>query len=217
MTRWIDVSVPLERHTPTWPGSRGFRLDRIQEIGPTTAAVSVLTADVHCGTHVDAPRHFLADGGTVDQIPLERFIGPAFVAHLEVRDLLTADALEAAGIPPAAHRLLLRTDNSALWSPPGATFRVDFAALDAPAAEWVVARGIELLGVDYLSVEAFGGGGEVHRKLLRADVTLVEGLNLSRIQQGWHDLICLPLLLVGAEGSPARVLLRQNRLAGDSC
>ena len=76
------------------------------------------------------------------------------------------------------------------------------------AAEWVVARGIRLIGVDYLSVQIFGGDPQTHIALLQAGVVIVEGLNLSGVAPGAYELICLPLKLVGAEGAPARAVLR---------
>jgi len=86
-------------------------------------------------------------------------------------------------------------------------FIEDFVALTADAAQWVVERGVRLVGVDYLSVEGFGGDGSVHRALLGAGVIVVEGLDLSDAPPGDYTLHCLPLKLVGSEGAPARAIL----------
>jgi arylformamidase len=209
-TTLVDISVPLREGMPTWPGSVGLRVTRTKTIaGGGTANVSRLDTDVHMGTHVDAPWHFLAHGATVETMPLEELIGPAWVAHLPEREAITAADLEAAAIPLDTRRLLLRTDNSARWSNETA-FRDDFVALTLDAAHWIVGRGIRLIGNDYLSVQRFHDGPETHRVLLGARVILLEGINLAGVDPGAWELLCLPLRLVGADGAPARAVLRRE-------
>jgi arylformamidase len=87
-------------------------------------------------------------------------------------------------------------------------FREDYVALDSTAAQWLVDRGIKLIGIDYLSIQRFHDGPLTHQILLQAEVVILEGLNLSMVQPGAYELLCLPLKLVGADGAPARALLR---------
>ncbi len=169
---------------------------------------SDLSCNLHTGTHVDAPLHFLADGADVTALALDTLIGPAVVAALPEVDVITADDLERLALPPHTRRLLLRTRNSESWSRGDREFHRDFVALTADAAHWVVARGIQLIGVDYLSVQRFHDGPETHITLLQAGVVILEGLNLSQVVPGDYELICLPLKLAGAEGAPARTVLR---------
>ena len=194
---------------PTWPGSSGFKIIRWQSIengDPVNS--SRLVCDVHVGTHIDAPHHFLPFGITTDQLPLEVLIGPAFVAYLPHLEVITARDLKTLKIPDETTRLLFHTDNSELWRIEKKEFYPNFAALTPGAAKWIVERGIRLVGVDYLSVQRYADGPETHRILLENETIIIEGLNLSGINSGFYELICLPLRIMGAEGSPARAVLR---------
>lgn len=215
MTRMIDISVGLENGMVAWPGSIGYHHEWLGRIGPDSASNnSKIVTDVHIGTHVDAPLHFVEGGGTVEAMPLDVLVGPAWVADLlDVEGAITAAALAGAGIPDGTERLLLRTRNSALWRGGHEAFHEDFVALASDAAQWVVDQGIRLVGVDYLSVQRFHDGPETHRILLGAEVVAVEGLNLYAVAPGSYELIVLPLKLVGAEGAPARAILREHTTA----
>ena len=209
MASIIDISVPLQPDMPIWPGSVGLRLTRTMRLEAGDAAnVSRLDCDVHMGTHVDAPWHFWEDGATVEQLPLDTLIGPAIVVYLPEVGLVTASDLANLTLPPGTKRLLLRTRNSKLWAAGVTEFREDYVALTTEAARWVVDQGIRLIGVDYLSVQRYDDSSLVHQILLEAGVVILEGLNLADVQPGIHELICLPILLVGAEGAPARAVLR---------
>jgi len=171
------------------------------------ANVSQLETDVHIGTHVDAPWHFVSGGKTVEQLSLEVLIGTAVVAHLPQINAVTPEDLEALALPPNTQRLLLRTRNSQLWANKVSEFQTDFVALTADAAQWVVNQGIQLIGVDYLSVQRYYDSPLTHEILLGAGVVIVEGLNLTDVTPGLYDLVCLPLKLVGSDGAPARAVL----------
>jgi arylformamidase len=125
-----------------------------------------------------------------------------------------AGHLEAADVPAETTRLLLRTANSGRrrFGDAADAAKVDAladdVALSPAAARWVVARGIELVGIDGLSIEAADDPTyEAHRTLLGAGVLIVEGLALADVEPGAYGLICLPLRLEGGDGAPARVLL----------
>jgi len=204
----IDISVPLQSGIPVWPGSTGFRLFQTMRMDAGEVAnVSQLETDVHIGTHVDAPWHFVSGGKTVEQLSLEVLIGTAVVAHLPQINAVTPEDLEALALPPNTQRLLLRTRNSQLWANKVSEFQTDFVALTADAAQWVVNQGIQLIGVDYLSVQRYYDSPLTHEILLGAGVVIVEGLNLTDVTPGLYDLVCLPLKLVGSDGAPARAVL----------
>jgi len=206
---YIDISLLLSPELLCWPGSPPLELRRRRNmINGDKCNDSDLSCNLHTGTHVDAPLHFLADGADVTALALDTLIGPAVVAALPEVDVITADDLERLALPPHTRRLLLRTRNSESWSRGDREFHRDFVALTADAAHWVVARGIQLIGVDYLSVQRFHDGPETHITLLQAGVVILEGLNLSQVVPGDYELICLPLKLAGAEGAPARTVLR---------
>lgn len=172
------------------------------------ANVSRLDCDVHMGTHVDAPWHFLSDGFTVDEMSLDVLIGPATVAYLPEASVITAKELAGLNLPSGIQRLLLKTRNSDLWAAGVTEFRKDYVALSADAARWAVERGIRLVGIDYLSVQCYDDNPLTHQILMKAGVIIVEGLNLAAVEPGSYELICLPLRLVGADGAPVRAVLR---------
>ena len=207
MSKIIDISVPLRSDMPVWPDSSGFRLYRTQclESGDESN-VSRLDCDVHAGTHVDAPWHFLENGTTVEQLPLDTLIGPAIVAYLPHVDAITAGDLAALSLPDDTARLLLKTRNSTLWERKQ-SFDTDYVGLTTDAAKWIVGRGIGLVGIDYLSIGKYYDGTETHQILLGAEVVIVEGVNLAAVEPGQYELICLPLKIIGAEGAPARAVL----------
>jgi arylformamidase len=210
MSDLIDISVTIGEDLPVWPGSPGFRLEALERMDEGDEAnVSQLTCDVHTGTHIDAPRHFVDDGKTVDQIPLDVLVGPAVVARVpDEIDTITAEVLEDLDIPDRTDRLLFHTRNSLLWSSYPSFFQRDYVALAPDAARWVVNSGIQCLGVDYLSVQHYDDGPETHQILLEGSVLIIEGLNLSSVPAGWWELFCLPIKIEGAEAALARAALR---------
>ncbi len=206
--RIYDISVPLSPQLPTWPGDPPVELERLADMAAGESAnVSRLSTSLHAGTHVDAPLHYLPEGQSVDNLPLRVLMGRAYVVHLPRARVLDAATLEKAGIPPRTRRVLFRTRNSNLWRSGQRAFRQDFVAIDASGARWLVNKGLQLVGVDYLSVAPFGATEETHRILLAAGVVVVEGLDLSDVRQGRYTLYCLPLRIQGAEGAPARAIL----------
>ena len=205
-----DISLTIKPELPTWPGDPKIELRRISKMeSGADANVTHLSATVHIGTHVDAPYHFLGgDAKTVESLSLEILTGPARVVQLpNVGVDITVADLEAADIPDGTTRLLLKTRNSDWWAAGNDTFQENFAAPDADAAEWLVAHGIKLIGVDYLSVAPFRSPVPTHRILLAAGVIPLEGLDLSAIEPGEYTLYCLPLKIQGSDGAPARAIL----------
>jgi arylformamidase len=211
VSRLIDVSVPIAADLPTWPGDPPIRIEPAKRIAAGDAAnVSLLSLGNHTGTHVDPPSHFIEGGKTVDELDPNVFVGAAWVAHLPgARGEIESRDLERAGIPEGVERLLVKTPNSGRLRR-GVPPLSSFVSLAPDAARWVVERGIRLVGVDYLSVERADAPKEhpVHRTLLSGGVVIVEGLDLSEALPGPCELMCLPLLVAGGDGAPARVFIR---------
>lgn len=209
--RIYDVTVPITETMPVWPGDPRVRIERTSSMTKGDEAnVSRLHLGSHTGTHVDAPYHFVRQGTTVDKLPLEVLIGPAMVVDLDRVENSEIDVFDLASVhfPRDTTRILLKTRNSFLWEGVQTEFERDYVHLSRKAAEWLVKRGIRLVGVDYLSVEAWNvGEHRVHHTLLGAGVVIVEGLDLSRVPAGPCQLICLPLKVEGGDGAPARVLV----------
>lgn len=203
-----DISLTISEELPTWPGDPAIRLKKISQIDQGDQAnVTHLSAPVHMGTHVDAPDHFLGNGKTVEDIPLEYLVGPALVLQVDSPKTITAPDLASMEIPDGVERILFKTNNSEFWKTNNHTFQKDFVALGPDAAEVLVKRGVKVIGLDYLSVAAFDQPAPTHKILLEADVLIIEGLDLSRIDPGDYQLYCLPLKIAGSDGAPARVLL----------
>lgn len=209
----VDISMPLDGQTPVWPGSPGFTSSAHLSLSAGDVAnATLIEMDVHCGTHVDAPRHFVEDGATVDALSLRTLIGTAWVADAVGQEVIDATVLEGLDIPPETTRLLLRTDNS--LGPREGPFREGYVALTAGAAQWVVDRGLELVGIDYLSIQRFHDPPDAHYTLLRAGIVILEGVALGEVRSGRWTLVCLPMAVAGAEAAPARALLLDEGCLG---
>ena len=197
----FDVSVPVRPGMVTYPGDPAVRLERVASIDRGDVCnLSRLDLGVHSGTHVDAPLHFSDGGPGADALPLDVLVGPARVLDLT--------EIEGAEIGPGAfegvelpERVLLKTRNSELWARD--EFVEEYVALGAEAARALVAAGVRLVGIDYLSV----GDEAAHHALLEAGVVAVEGLDLRGVEPGEYELVCAPLKLVGSDGAPARTFL----------
>jgi arylformamidase len=204
--KYHDVSVPISAEMPIYEGDPPVNIGLSSSIEKGDLAnVSRLTMGVHTGTHVDASLHFLRNGTTVKEIPLDILIGPALVVEVADSKEISREALVSVSLV-GEQRVLLKTSNSSLWREKG--FRKDFAYIAGSAAKYLVEIGVRLVGIDYLSVEKFGATDPVtHLTLLRAGVVIIEGLDLSLVEAGRYELICLPLCIQGAEGSPCRAVL----------
>ncbi|MBE0577393.1 MAG: cyclase family protein [Desulfuromonadales bacterium] len=207
MKKIIDISLPLIEELPVWPGSPKFELVQVSRLGFDGCNETRLSLGSHTGTHIDAPRHFVENGATVDQLSLEVLVGEAYVVECTATREISAEILERLTLPSKVERLLFKTGNSDLWSLGQKAFFEDFAALTLDGAEWLVQKGVTLVGIDYLSIQRFHDSNATHEVLLGAGVVVLEGLNLAGVTQGLYDLTCLPLYVVGAEGAPARAIL----------
>jgi arylformamidase len=207
MPKIYDVTAPLSAELPTFPGDPRVQLEFTHRISEGHAYnMAKLTLGVHAGTHVDAPYHFLADGATVDQLPLELLIGRARVLDMTALDRIDRSDLERADLRDDI-RVLFKTRMSGQLRQPA--FQEDFVYLTPEAASYLAKVGIKLVGIDYLSIEKFGSQNYgAHHALLGAGVVVIEGLDLSEVEAGEYELSCLPLRIAGADGSPARVVLR---------
>lgn len=209
--RIYDITVPLRPGMATYAGTEpGPRLHFHSLISRGDSAnVSELSLGSHTGTHVDAPDHFLANGVTVEQTPVDHMVGPAVVVEFPASGHITAADLEAAAIPEGITRLLAKTKNVGLWDDDA--FHEDFIGFAEDAGPWLTARGIVLVGIDYMSIERFRSPTHaVHKALLKKDIVIVEGLELREVPTGEYFLVCAPLPVVGADGAPARVFLLEG-------
>jgi arylformamidase len=207
MTRIYDVSTPVRNAGVVYPGNPEIRIEPQQAISRGAGAnVSSVALGSHSGTHVDAAKHFFDDGQTIDRIPLERLIGPAVLLAFD-DDVMSVGAAELQQHDIGSQtRVLLKTRNSSLLA--RADFVKDYTFLAPDGAAYLVDHGVELVGIDYYSIEQFHSGHHrTHLTLLERDTVIVEGLDLSEPPPGAYQLICLPLRLAGLDGAPARAVL----------
>ena len=207
MSRIFDISVPIRTGGLVYPGNPEIDISLQQAVAKGASAnVSTIRFGSHTGTHADASRHFFDDGQPVDKIPLERLIGPAMLLHFD-DGVMSVGAAELRAREIKGHkRILIRTRNSGFLS--RKEFVKDYTFLAPDGAQYLVDSGVELVGVDYLSIEQFHSGHHrTHRTLLGAGVVIVEGLDLSAPTPGTYEFICLPLRLEGCDGAPARAVL----------
>ena len=201
---WIDISVPLREGMVVFAFENNMQIERrySMERGDMGNNSSIHMG-VHTGTHMDAPRHVLANGQTIDQMPLSDAIGPARVIEIRDHKAIKAEELKQYKFK-RGERILFKTLNSQrCWKTD--TFIADFVYITEDAAQLLADSGVRLAGIDYLSV---GGPGATHRILLGAGIWLLEGLDLSAVGVGNYNLICLPLKLVRTEASPVRAVLQ---------
>jgi arylformamidase len=207
VSRIYDISVPIRSGGLVYPGNPEIDISLQQAVAKGASAnVSTIRFGSHTGTHADAARHFFDDGQPVDKIPLERLIGPALLVSFGDK-VLSVGAAELREHDVKGHkRILIRTRNSALLSQK--EFVKDYTYLAPDGAQYLVDLGVELVGVDYLSIEQFHSGHHrTHRTLLAQAVVIVEGLDLSAPAPGEYQFICLPLRIEGCDGAPARAVL----------
>lgn len=205
----FDVTIPLDENLPVYPGNTPFSLEPIKRLSRGDSSnVSSFHLSAHSGTHVDAPRHFFDDGVGADALPLELLLGRARVIEVESRSGVGRDELAGLDLSDDL-RVLIKTRNSRLWG--SREFRSDYVGVTEEGARYLLGQGVKVVGIDYLSVEQFKKpGAPAHRVLLGGGVVIIEGLNLRDVEPGTYEMLCLPLRVVGADGAPARVLLRRN-------
>jgi arylformamidase len=186
------------------------RLERVAQIAAGSLCnVSRLDFSVHTGTHIDAPVHFIEGGAGVETTPLDALIGDAYIVDATSVDRdIDERLLTRLDLPRGARRLIFKTRNSDLWDRPG--FVPSFIGLTEGAARALLDRGIALVGVDYLSVAPAADPAPTHIAFLSAGVVILEGLDLRGVEPGPCRLLCLPMLIEGADGAPARALLMKE-------
>ena len=202
----FDISIGIDESLPLWPGDPELRLHWAAKIEQgDLVKLTELSMSIHTGTHIDAPLHFLPQGKSIDNLNIDVFVGEAQVVAIPQEvDLITVEILRK--LPTInASRVLFKTKNSQFWGT--RNFQRDYVALEASAAQWLVDQGIQLVGIDYLSIAPFNDPVPTHKILLSNNVVIVESLDLRSVEPGLYTLICLPLKLMGREAAPARAIL----------
>lgn len=206
-----DLSLPIKPNMVVWPGQAKPKIT-VKTISSADSSCSTnFTLNSHNGTHVDAPKHFIKGGKTIDKIEAEKLAGPCKILDL-TNFFKTGGPAEIGwahfgGIKVRkGDRILIKTGNFKYLE--GKKFTTDYISLSLDAAKNLIKKQINLIGIDYLSIEKKGNPGHpVHKMLLKEGIVIVEGLNLKDVEKGEYILACAPLKLEGADASPARVFL----------
>lgn len=210
---WIDVTATLDPSTtPVYEGDAPMTFSFLKDMRKGDLfTLSAYSLGAHSGTHVDAPMHFVAGGASIDQIPLDRLIGPARVIEI-ADDVQAIDAAELAKHDwRGAPRILFRTRSSIRGWMTQPNFHRDFAYIAPDAAQLLADANVQLIGIDYLSAEQFAAPApRAHQILLGKGIPIVEGLSLVLVRAGDYDLVVLPMKVGGHEGAPARAVLRRR-------
>lgn len=186
--RFIDISRPLREGMQVYSGHEEFKKTQTRTIEKDKYNLTHFSMGAHCGTHMDAPTHFLENAETIDEIPLNLLTGPVLINTMR-------DGESYANLPYGTKRLIVRSS--------------DYSGMSLEEADEIIRKGVRLIGTDRLSVAKDGFDMVVHKKLLGAGVWILETLALDAAEDGYYTLHCLPLNIVGAEGAPARVLLER--------
>jgi arylformamidase len=203
---FIDITPVISDRTKVYPGdTRPSReiLWKLEEGAPVT--LSTLRTSVHMGAHADAPSHYGASGRTIEEQPIELYVGPCAVIKANGKRGGSVGVADLVGDLPETERLLIDTgsfDGVEVWNE-------DFCGLEPELIELLGKRGVRLVGIDTPSVDTQESKDlPSHAQVFANDMAILEGLVLTHVAAGQYELIALPLPLEGFDGSPVRAILR---------
>lgn len=190
----IDISRKFFS-TEVYPGDPEPEFEQLCEIGENSQCnLTAVRACSHTGTHADAPLHFIANGDSIDKLPLEPFVGPCTVIEVP-SGVITGEYVDS-HFPKDCERLLIKSGGKAFF-------------MDSSAQE-LAERNLKLIGTDALSVGCEGNQVGPHRAFLGGGVAVLEGLDLSEVKAGNYFLFAPPVLYDGLEGAPVRAVLIED-------
>lgn len=205
-----DITMDFSEDIAVFPGDPKITIKEHMSIAKGDIVnLSMITFGSHTSTHIDAPRHFFDQGLSVDELPLEHFMGKAKVFEFQNRDAITAEDLHGLDIQKG-DIVLFKTRNSSFLK--DRSFHKDFVYIAPDAARYLVEAEIKTVGIDYLTIDPFGGNGfESHYALLGKGIVLIEGLDLEVIQPGEYEISALPVKIKNGNGSPVRAVLIEEK------
>ena len=211
----IDISVGISSLTPVYPGDPEPNIRKIFCLPDDGASVSSISMGSHTGTHIDAPSHIFEDGKSVDKLQLDTLVGNAVLLDLSsIKQTIKKQDLENAlnefDMTDNIDILLIKTQNSKIWTDSSSMGFESMISLDRSSGEWIVENGFKSVGIDGFSVDV-EPDLEVHRLLLGNDINIIECLDFNGVSDGVYSFVCLPLKMEGCDGSPARAMLIKNQ------
>ncbi len=207
----VDLTHHLRTGMPVYPGDPSPSFENYATLERDGVNLTRLVMGSHTGTHIDAPRHFLADGIGIDQIPVSRLVSEAFVIDFSGKPIgsgLSADDFRKSEkfIQPGKI-IACYTGCSDHWE--DESVRKNYTYLTPDAGKFLVSKKVGAVGIDFLSVEKFGDSDHMtHKTLLGNGILIIESLsrNLKQFVGRRILMISLPIKLENGDGAPARVL-----------
>ncbi|MBM3886777.1 cyclase family protein [Candidatus Dependentiae bacterium] len=201
----IDISWPIKPSMTTYKNNKPVTFTPLKNFPQDDVRDSLIALNVHTGTHVDAPSHFLEEGSSIEGFSLDQLIGKAVVIDLtNVEEKITAKNLQAYSLTKN-DIVLLKTKNSLRNA--DESFDFNFIYLAPCAASFLAQQGVKAVGIDYLGIERNSPNHETHSILLEQQIPIIEGLRLDHVAAGSYQFCCLPIAIEGLEAAPARAIL----------
>lgn len=206
---WIDITMPMHKNMPVWPGDTPFSYKLDATLEADSANVGSIEMSLHVGTHVDAPYHYDDFGKAVNVLPLDLFIGPVIIIELEGHTEITEPLLQALDIKPT-ERIFFKTKNHY----DAYTFEPNYTVFTPEAIIFLAGRGVQVIGTDAPSIDALTDSSlRAHHMCKELNMYIIENLWLKDVSQGNYDFIGLPLALQGADASPIRAVIKKQVIA----
>jgi arylformamidase len=208
MSQYIDITLEISNDMPVWEGDPPVEIkDKLNIRKGDQVNVKTLKMGSHTGTHIDAPRHFYKKGACIDEIKLKHLIGFCYVKTIKGR---TIGFKDLTGIDFNKYKkIIFKTENTSRQLLLNDKFAKDFVSLSHSAAEELTRQYVDVVGIDYLSIESYHSDGSLHKTLLQKNVIVIEGLDLRKVKEGPYFLIALPLKIKKGDGAPSRVILQK--------
>lgn len=201
----IDVSVNNTHFKNVYPHTYGFKQGALMVIKENDVQSSYVLTDLHFGTHLDSPSHWIEGGKNVCDLDLDLFTGKCYVLTIENVDTLSKEVLMEILPKEKIDRIFFRCNSHIELN---SEFNPVFVGLVDSGAQYLVDNNIDVIGIDYLSIESYRSNGDAHKTLLRNDVLIYECLDLKNVEDGFYNYIGYPILM-DAEASPVRMIIEK--------
>lgn len=200
-----DISCHLSPELAVFPDDPTFKAEPVASIPEKGYAMSRLTMGSHLGTHLDAPSHILEGKESIENIPLEKFVGKCQVLNIKNPEKISSTDLSPYRIR-SGDMVLFKTRNSGLLQLN--EFQENYVYLTPEAARDLADSRVKLVGLDYFTIDSIKDENfSAHKILLSKGIPILEGIDLSKIDEGYYTLVCFPLKIKNGDGSPTRAVL----------
>lgn len=201
-----DLSIDISENTVVWKTDPKVKFKQVKSISKGDSAnISEIKMGTHTGTHIDAPLHFINSKKSIDKIKPAKLLGKVSVIQILSKKIIEPEDLKNKIL---LEKVIFKTDNSLLWKKNLTEFQHNYSAISSRTAKFLIKNKIHLAGIDYLSIGLTGKDSHLtHKLLLKNNIVIVEGLNLSEVKEGIYNIVCAPLKLKGLDGAPTRVFL----------